>query len=338
MRKRKNQRTNKQGRMVAGVCMLTLGILCGNGVAPQTTVKAMGQVVTTQQSADATTQQSADVTSQQPDATTQQPDATSQQPVATTQQSDVTSQQPVATTQQSATDTASNKAQKKKTYKFVTKKGKTYCVNEKGKKVKKQFVKIKKRTYYVDKKGVRVQGWTKIKNNYYYFDRAKGVMSSGCKVDGIKLKKNGKAVKSKENVYKIQTMMRAANIVNSISKPTDSKSVKRKKCFDWVMKFPYKRYRLLATIYKQKGWEMDFANDMFIRKGGCCVSEASAFAFLARECGYKKVEVCHDTSHAWVEIEGMAFDPLFAEAKSYSKYYNVKVSKYPLHAVGRRKI
>ena len=232
----------------------------------------------------------------------------------------------------------SSMAKEKKTNQFITKAGKTYYLNENGKRVKNKFVTVKGRKYFLDKNGVRAQGWKKISNNFYYFDRKKGVMRSNCKVDGIKIKKNGKAVNSKQNVYKIKTMMKAASIVNKITKPTDSRDTKLKKCFDWVMQFEYKRYRLLALIYKDKGWEMDFANDIFENKNGCCVSEASAFAFLAHECGYQNVYVCHDTSHAWVEIKNKAYDPLFAEAKSYNAYYNVPISKYPLHAVGRRKI
>ena len=221
---------------------------------------------------------------------------------------------------------------------FITKSGKTYYLNEKGKKVKGKFITVKKRKYYMDKNGVRVQGWKQIGKNFYYFDREKGIMRTNCTVDGIKIKKNGKAVKTKQSVYKIKTMIKAADIVKKITKTTDSKSTKLKKCFDWILKFNYKRYRLLALIYKEEGWEMDFANDIFDKQLGCCVSEASAFAFLAHECGYKKVEICHETAHAWVEIGGKAYDPLFAEAKDYNAYYNVAVSRYPLHALYRRKI
>lgn len=54
-------------------------------------------------------------------------------------------------------------------------------------------------------------------------------------------------------------MITARLKVNKICKATDSKEVKLRKCFDWVAKAPYKRYRFLNKIYKQKGWESTFA-------------------------------------------------------------------------------
>ena len=62
--------------------------------------------------------------------------------------------------------------------------------------------------------------------------------------------------------------------------------------------------RFLKKIYKQKGWESTFADDIFIHGDGCCVSESAALAFLVHEAGYKTVYVAHDSEHAWVELNG----------------------------------
>jgi hypothetical protein len=141
-------------------------------------------------------------------------------------------------------------------------------------------------------------------------------------------------------VEKIRTMITARKLVGKITKYTDSRETKRYKCFKWIFPFPYVRHRLLKPIYKTKGWEMKFANDIFNKHSGCCVADAAAFAFLMRECGYGygDVYVCHDTSHAWTEIKGRVYDPLFAEAKSFKRNYNVSYKTYRLHPVGRRKI
>ena len=193
-------------------------------------------------------------------------------------------------------------------------------------------------TYQFDSNGVMQTGWKKIKGNYYLFNRNSGKMMKNTKADGIKIDSKGRAKKTKAALKKIETMMTANKIVKEITNPGDSMAVKREKCFNWIFPFPYHRFRELSPIYNNPGWEVDFANDIFKFKCGCCVSEASAAAFLFHEIGYNDVYVCHDTSHAWVEMNGYAYDPLFAEAKSYNAYYNVPISSYPLHAVGRRKI
>jgi hypothetical protein len=242
-----------------------------------------------------------------------------------------------ASTEVDATEVTDQKTEKK-TGKFITKNGKKYYQNENGKLIKGKFYKIKGKTYYFAKNGVMQKGWIKKGKDYYYLDRNTGVMKSGCKVDGIKIKKNGKAKKTAYNTKKIETMITAKKIVNKVTKTTDTKSQKLKKVFNWVLKHPYKRYRILAQAKQKEGWEMEYANDEFKKGKGCCVSEASALAFLAHECGYKDVYICDDTGHAWVEINGRVYDTLFAEAKNYNKYYNSSYKTAGLHRVGKKKI
>lgn len=222
---------------------------------------------------------------------------------------------------------------------MVTRKdGHTYILDDFSDKMTSQFVEWKEKTYYVDKKGRVAKGWRKIGDSYYFFSRKTGSMQTKKSVDGIKLKKNGTAHMTTYNKDKIETMIAARKIMEKHTNPTDSKKVKLKKCFKWLFHFPYHRYRTLRSGRKHSGWEMKFANDIFKHKDGCCVSEACAFAFLAKECGAKKVYVCDDTGHAWTEIGGRVYDPLFAEAKSFRKNYNVSYHTYRLHAVNRTKI
>lgn len=217
------------------------------------------------------------------------------------------------------------------------KNGKKYCkVN--GKKAKSQIVQGKYHAYITDKNGAVIKGWTKYKGAYYCLNRGNGRMYKRAKVDGIKLKKDGKAKTTKAAVAKIKTMMKAKKVVDKITKITDTKSQKVKKCFDWIAKAPYVRYRMLKPIYKNQGWEVAFANDIFDKGNGCCVSESSALAFMLHEVGYKKVYVCHDTSHAWVELNGLVYDALFARAKDWNKYYACTYKTFGLHAVGKRMI
>lgn len=217
-------------------------------------------------------------------------------------------------------------------------KGKSYYKYEDGKLAKKKFVTVGKNTYYFNKKGVMEKGWMKKKGNYYYFDRQTGKQIFNCKVDGIKIRKDGTAKLSTYTKNKIDTMITAKKIMQANTKTTDSKQKKLKKVFNWVLKHPYKRYRTLQSVQSKKGWEITFANDVYKKGQGCCVSEASAFAFLAHECGYKNVYICDDTGHAWTEINGRVYDTLFAEAKNYNKYYNSSYGAAGLHRVGKLKI
>lgn len=204
--------------------------------------------------------------------------------------------------------------------------------------VKGRFVKTKQGTYYVNQKGIVLTGWRKIKERYYYFDRQTGKRNAGGKVDGIAMERDGRAKETTYNIRKIKMMMKARAVVSQIARVSDSKKQKLEKCFRWIFKFPYKRYRILRKVKNHAGWELDFAEDIFVRRQGCCVSEASAFAFLAKECGYENTYLCDDTGHGWTEINGRVFDPLFAEARSFAKNYNVPYGVYRLHAIGRTKI
>lgn len=221
--------------------------------------------------------------------------------------------------------------------KLVKKKYKTFYILENGTKYKKNFVTIRNKTYYFDKHGEMYYGWLKKDKQYYYLNRATGRLKRRGKVDGVKLR-GGCAVKTKFSCKKIETMMRAAKIVKEITEPGDSKSQKRLKCYKYIMKFNYCRYRMLKPIYKKKGWEITFANDIFKRNGGCCVAESSALAFLFHECGYRNVYVCHDTEHAWVELNGKVYDNLFSEARDFWKYYGCSYEGYACHPVQRIKI
>lgn len=181
-------------------------------------------------------------------------------------------------------------------------------------------------------------GWVKQSGKYYYYDRITGKQKKNCKVDGIKLKKDGSAKKTEYNISKIKIMMKARKVVNRITKQSDSKEQKLKKVFDYVKNVKYNRHHRLPEEEEKKGWELVFANDIFKYGDGCCISQSCALAFLVHECGYKTVYICHDGDHAWVEINGGVYDALFARIKNYDKYYNGDYKTVHLSAVVRKKV
>ena len=223
---------------------------------------------------------------------------------------------------------------------FVKKKGVKYFKNQNGKLVKNQFFCKGKNIYHVNRKGAASLGWNKIKGHYYFFDRKSGKMIYNAKADKIKITKAGIAKETTQNVERIKVYLKAQKIVQEVSKPDSSKSEKLYKCYRWMAKFPYKRYRTMkeAKVSNPKDWDVIFAYDIFKDHQGCCASEACAFGYLAVACGYENVTICSDTGHAWVDIGGRLYDPLFAECRSFKANYNAKYTDYRIHPAYVKKL
>ena len=211
--------------------------------------------------------------------------------------------------------------------------------------------------YYFGSNGKAVTGLKKIGTTWYYF-KASGVMATGdVTVNNVTYYLNKKdqveAYKKGSTYYKPSgtkmtsmerddyvTLRRARAVVRKITTSSMTKSQKLKKCFDWVMAFPYKRHRYFPTT--NLAWASLYANDHFVRKSGDCHADAAALAYLARALGYTDVYVCLDAKlsnpghHAWTKINGLNYDPLFAQAKNYSKYYGNK--SYELNAIVKERV
>lgn len=183
-------------------------------------------------------------------------------------------------------------------------------------------------TYLYDDAHQMQTGWQIIDGEYYFFDRLTGERIVGQSVDGIKIGDDGAVILTEYEKKKIETMMKAHQIVLENTNPNDTMEEKRKKVFDWVLSFPYHRYRHIRDVYTQEGIEIIEANDIFDEGAGDCVSESAALAFLFHEIGYNNVYWVHDTGHSWVRSDDRMFDPLFAESKSYEANYDAPFTDY----------
>ncbi len=223
---------------------------------------------------------------------------------------------------------------------FVEKDGRTIFVPADKKTFKGGFFTVGKYVYHSDKKGVLDKGWKKIKGRYYHFDRKTGQMARSETVEEVKIGRLGTAKETASSVARINTYISARKIMEKVTNPTDSREDKLYKCFKWVESLQYKQYRTFAKAYEEFGddWDVVFANDIFENKQGCCVSEAAAFAFLAKECGSDDVYVCSDSSHGWARIGDRLYDPLFAESKSFEANYNAPFADYRSNAAYKKKI
>ncbi|MDY3920318.1 MAG: transglutaminase domain-containing protein [Candidatus Limivivens sp.] len=243
---------------------------------------------------------------------------------------------------------------------IVTINGKTYGFNQKGYLVKSGWVRINGykyrtsktgrirtgfvtladgKTRYFGKDGKRKSGWQKINGSYYYFDLDTGVMVTGKRVDRVLLGKDGKARGVEKRQQKMDNLVRASQIAESITTPKMSREQKLRACFRWVIQKPYYTRRVFQMADKE--WPAAYASDILNGKGGNCFSDAAAFAYLARAVGFEKVYACTDSGHAWTEIDGDVFDPLLAEeytrtgkqADVFSDFYRISYQ-----AFGKRQV
>lgn len=183
-------------------------------------------------------------------------------------------------------------------------------------------------TYMYDQ-GHHIQtGWKIIDGQYYFFDRLTGERIVGQTVDGIAIGEDGEVHLTALDMKKIETMMKANNVVMEVTLPSDTMEEKRLKVFNWILSFPYHRYRHLKDVYTEEGIEIIEANDIFDEGAGDCVSESAALAFLFHEIGYNNVYWVHDTGHSWVRSDDRLFDPLFAESRDFNANYDAEFTDY----------
>ncbi len=230
--------------------------------------------------------------------------------------------------------------------------GKTYYFFKNSGTMATKWRTLNGKKYYFGTNGVRREGLVKIDKKYYFFN-SKGILQTGTvKANGktyyltdegvAEAKKIGSAYyhpngrpMTKTEGYEYETLLRARKIVSQVTTSSMSQSQKLEKCFRWVMS---KYYKTVRPFTKPDGWIALYANDHFLNGRGNCFSDACAFAYLAKALGYKEVYVCVDSrktdgtgsGHSWAEINGLVYDPLFAEAKSFSRHYGVTYGVYPL--------
>ncbi|MBO6163557.1 MAG: hypothetical protein J6N77_00755 [Lachnospiraceae bacterium] len=201
----------------------------------------------------------------------------------------------------------------------VEKDGKYYFYLEDGTQLK-QTQKIGKFTYYIDSHD-HLEAYKKGKRMYF---------------------PNGKKMK-KADREDYETYRLARKWVKKITKKSDSKKEKLYKCFKWVQKKPWVIRHSWSTVGVKKKWQSMYANDHFkgAAKGGDCISDACALAYLARAIGYKNVYVAREakrsSAHAWTEIDGKIYDAMFAP-RDFDKYYGTSPKRSGHHAKDRSRV
>ena len=186
------------------------------------------------------------------------------------------------------------------------------------------FKELNGKYHYFDKTGVQHTGWQKMRGNYYFFrieNGEKGYMVTSKKVNGVTLQYNGKAKKTKKNIEKLKTMLKANKFLEKATKPTMKKYDKLKSCFQYsIENF---KYRGSPRFVRSKNWENKYALDMFDKGHGNCYAYGAAFAFLANAAGYTDVYAISSGGHGWAEVKGKVFDPSWEIVDKKHHYFNM---------------
>ena len=185
---------------------------------------------------------------------------------------------------------------------YITEGGKTYYYDANGNLKKNGIVGDSKSGYrYADKNGV-------VDKTY------QGALTQG----GTKwIVENGKAYKA-VNEHDI-TLYRAFKAVEECTTPSMTKAQKLKAAFKYIQGMRECNPRIPHN--HDKGWELVYANDVFVDHCGNCMSYGAAMAFMGRAIGYKDTYACNSGGHGWAEIEGLVYDPEWSiHYHSYSYY------------------
>lgn len=199
--------------------------------------------------------------------------------------------------------------------------------------------KIGKYKYLFNRSGVKMQKNTAYNDILYYLDDNAHVV--GWRKGTFCYYNNGRRM-SRTKSQEYSAYQNARNVVRTVTNKKMSKSQKLETCFRWVMRRHYGGWRR----FDQGGsaWYAVQANDMFERGRGDCIAYACAFAYIAKALGYKNVYVSanaprsNNHAHAWTEINGRVYDPLYAGTDGYRQNYNVRYSTYRWYYKFRKKL
>ena len=137
---------------------------------------------------------------------------------------------------------------------------------------------------------------------------------------------DGRAVKVTDEYD--ETLHRALKLVDKVCDSNMSKSDKLWKMFRYIQN-AYVEMNPRIPHYHGDGWEILYANDMFVNGKGNCLSYGAEFAFIAKAIGYENVYACHSGGHGWAEIEGKVYDPEWGRHRFDNTYFGIDYNNNP---------
>ena len=196
--------------------------------------------------------------------------------------------------------------------------GKHYIFNSKGQLAQSDGISLVAaggRYYCADKNGHAASGWHLIKGKLYYASKT-GKAKTSTTYQGIAF---GSRCAAKNSIT-ARSKIKAMQVFASITNENMTKSQKLAACWDYIISGSF-RYAAKYPNLQSSGWQRKTAYEMLTSHSGNCYSFACAFAALASEAGYQPYVICGRvrgsrdraadgyTRHAWVQINGLHYDP-----------------------------
>ncbi|MBS5501600.1 MAG: N-acetylmuramoyl-L-alanine amidase family protein, partial [Eggerthella sp.] len=174
--------------------------------------------------------------------------------------------------------------------------------------------------FYGDEGGVAHTGWLALKGKKYWLDD-NGVMATGLRtIDGKRYVFSPSGAYVPVSAAHAAVFERAVKELERCTNASMTKEQKLRAAFNHI-RDDFREYNPRIPHMKRVGWETIYADDVFIGRGGNCLSYAAAFAFMAKAIGYENVYACN-RCHAWVEIYGRVYDPEWEKNHRSENYFN----------------
>lgn len=189
-------------------------------------------------------------------------------------------------------------------------------------KVKGGLVQLGKKLYYFDAAGVQEYGWQRVAPSYYaFFERANGKGGAMVKskiVEGVELDKNGYAKLNERNLPELELYVKANDIVEQVTRPRWSQEKKLLACFDYFATFKHFKFYRPRKYSSYEAQHVDYALDLLDpdKRKGDCDSWGVAFSYVSVALGYPDALYVTRGGHAWIEINGLIYDPEWSAGHS----------------------
>ncbi len=118
-----------------------------------------------------------------------------------------------------------------------------------------------------------------------------------------------------------KTLVRAYQLVDKVTNNGMTKEQKLRASYNHI-RDNYPEYNPRIPHYSGEGWNVTYANDIFINKGGNCLSVAAAVAYMAKAIGFDNVYAVNSTGHGWAEINNRVYDAEW-ERHNAGSFYNL---------------
>lgn len=112
------------------------------------------------------------------------------------------------------------------------------------------------------------------------------------------------------------------NLVNSVTDSSMTKEEKLWATFNYIAdrgNYPYLQNRI--PYYRGEDWPVVYAHDMMYLGGSYCHGYASLFGYAATLSGYSDVHWAQNGYHAWVDVDGLVYDPVFRDSSYNTLVY-----------------